>query len=341
VIDPLPPILRLDVRDPEILAEAIRGANLKPCLLNARPAPSRLARVVGPRTCLDFATLGSAMLFSGAMPADCFTLVYVRACPTPGRSFNFGVEHTDGHLGFFPPGGLVDAVTPAGYGNATLTIPTPHFHAVLATAFPDIPETILAHGAGMRVGPREQTRLRALLDRCEAMIWQPGAAPADPPARHHLERELLEAFLAALRSGCRDLVPTPPPRFAARHSRLRQAREFLAAHAHAPVYLDDLCSSLGLSHRGVENLFHDLLGVNPITYLNQHRLHGVRRTLLHATLAPGTVKRAALEWGFLHQGRFAHDYRTLFGETPTATLTRGRVSRANEFQRSNVETVRP
>ena len=310
----------MEVRDSEMLAQAIRGAQLKPCQFSARPALSRLARIVGSRTCLDFATLGPAMLFSGAMPADCFTLIFVRTCPTVGRTFNFGIEHTDGYMGFFPPGGILDAVTPAGYGNVTLTIPAPHFHVALATAFPDIPETILARGAAMRVGPGEQTRLRTLLDRCEAMIWQPGDAPVDPLVRHNLERELLEAFLAALRSGCNDLVPPAAPRLAARHRRLREARDFLAAHTHKPIYLDDLCTALGLSHRGVQNLFQDLLGLNPITYLNHQRLHGARRSLLHAPPGPGAVKRAAYDWGFLHQGRFARDYRTLFGEGPVETL---------------------
>jgi AraC-like DNA-binding protein len=303
-----------------MLAHAIRGAHLTPCQFSARPASSRLARVIGARTCLDFITLGPAMLFSGAMPAECFTLIYVRACPTTGRSFNFGVEHTDGYMGFFPPGGLADAVTPAGYANATLTIPAPCFHAALATAFPDMPETILASGAGMRVGPHEQSRLRALLDLCEAMIWQPGTAPLPPLARQQLDRAVLEGFLAALRSGCGNLVPPPAPRLAARHRRLRQARDFVAAHIHEPIHLDDLCAALSLSHRGAQNLFQDLLGVNPITYLRHQRLHGVRRALRIAPPGPGSVKRAALEWGFLHHGRFAAEYRELFGESPSKTL---------------------
>ena len=219
VSDPLPPITRLKVRDPEMLAQAIRGADLKPCQFSARPAPSQLARVVGSRTCLDFATLGPTMLFSGAMPADCFTLIFVRTCPTAGRTFNFGVEHTDGYMGFFPPGGLLDAVTPAGYGNATLTIPAPHFHAALATAFPDIPETILARGAAMRVGPHEQSRLRALLDRCEAMIWQPAdcsvGTPGPPSPRTRTARSLPRRLAQRVQRSRPDArAPprcTPPP----------------------------------------------------------------------------------------------------------------------------------
>lgn len=320
--DPLPSITRLLVSDPELLSQAILGATLKSCQFSARPAPSQLARVVGSRSCLDLVTLGPAMLFSGAMPADCYTLIYVRTCPTSGRSFNFGMEHADGFIGFFPPGGLLDAVTPAGYGNATLTIPVAHFHAALATAFPDIPGTILARGAAMRVGANEQSRLRVLLDLTEAMAWQDGHAEEEPLARLQFERELLDAFLAALRRGCDDLLPTPAPRVAARHRRLRQAREFLADHAHEPIHLDDLCTALGLSHRGVENLFQDLLGVNPMAYLRHQRLHGVHRALQQTLPTPGAVKHAALEWGFIHHGRFARDYRALFGQGPAETLAR-------------------
>ncbi len=304
-----------------MLSQAIRGADLKPCQFSARPSPSRLARMVGPQACLDFATIGPAVFFSGAMPSDCFTLVYARSCPTVGRNLTFGIEHTEGYMGFFPPGGLLDAVTPAGYGNAALTIPSASFHAALTTAFPDIPENILARGAGMRVGPVEHPYLANLLDQCETMLWYSDEV-AQPLVRQNLERDLLEAFLAALRSGCNNIVPAVLPRLAARHRRLRQARDFLKAHINEPIYLDDVCVALGLSHRGLENLFQDLLGINPITYLNHKRLHGARRSLLHARPGPGVVKRVAYEWGFVHLGRFARDYLALFGEGPSATLTR-------------------
>jgi AraC family ethanolamine operon transcriptional activator len=111
-------------------------------------------------------------------------------------------------------------------------------------------------------------------------------------------------------------------RLAGRHRRLRQARDFLAAHVHEPIYLDDLCAALGLTHRAVENIFHDFLGLSPTAYLRHQRLHGVRRALIRATPAAGAVKRAALEWGFWHQGHFSHDYYALFGEHPAETLRR-------------------
>lgn len=309
---------------PEMLMAAIREARIEPCQLSPQPEPSRIARLTCPSVCLDFATLGPAMHFTGAMAAACYTLVFVLACPEKGRSFNFSMEHTDGYLGFFPPGGTLDATTPQGYANATLTVPSDDFHTALELHFPEIPDTILNSGAGMRIGPAGQARLRGLLARIEQSMWHAPGSIAGISIRQQIERELLAAFLAALRSGCADLISLPSNRIGNRHRHLRQAREYLAAHSRAPLYLEDLCRALGLSPRAVENLFRDFFGITPIAYLRHQRLHGVRRALLHSRPSSGAVKQAALEWGFLHHGHFARDYRQLFGESPTETLARPR-----------------
>ena len=125
------PVVSQQILDPEALAAAIRNANFQPCQLSVRPSPSMLARVMCQGVCLDFASLGPAMLFSGSMPQDCYSLVFVTECPENGHSFNFAVEHTAGYMGFFPPGGMLDAYTPEGYANATLTVPAALFLAAV------------------------------------------------------------------------------------------------------------------------------------------------------------------------------------------------------------------
>jgi len=304
-----------------MLVSAMRDAQLEPCLLNSRPAASRIARLTCPHGCLDFAALGPAVHTTGEMALACYTLVFVLACPAKGLSINFSTAHTDGYMGFFPPGGMLDAVTPEGYSQASLTVPAVEFHAALEQHFPEAPAKVLRGGALMLIGPVAQARLRGLLAHLEEALWHTPELFAGSLIRRQVERELLAGFFSALRSGCADLVKPPSNRVGGRLRRLRQAREFLAAHTHEPIYLDDLCATLGITRRGVEKLFQDLLGLSPITYQRHQRLHGVRRALLHAAPASGAVKNAALRWGFLHQGRFAHDYRSLFGESPSDTLT--------------------
>jgi AraC-like DNA-binding protein len=322
------PPVALQVRGPEKLAAAaaIRGANLETCQLDTQCAGfSQVARVICPQTCLDLATLGPTMLFTGAMPQQYYTLLFVSAGTEKGgieTGYNFkcATEHIDGYMGFFAPGGAVDAITASGYTGGALTVPVEVFHSALARAVPDMPEIILHTGAAMRIGAAEQTRLRRLIAAVEQAIRQPGDLLADELARRHLERDLLHSFLAALRSGC--LVPAPASRVAGRLRKLRQARDYVAAHVAEPISLDELCAAVGLSHRGMENLFQDYLGLGPIAYLRRHRLQIARRALLNAAYAPGVVKQVALESGFWHFGHFAYHYRSLFGESPHETISR-------------------
>ena len=318
----MPTVLTVTGLNPEMLVDAIRDARLEPCVLSQRPVSSELASLLCGKIGLDFARIGPAMQFRGEMARSAYTLVFVMECPEKGRSFNFGVEHADGYLGFFPPGGEVDAMTPKGYVNATLTVPIAEFHAALEHHIPEFPKHLLRSGVGVRVGADEQTRLRDLLAQQERALWYSPALFNEPGMGDRVGSELLVSFMAALRSGCAEWMPPPTNRIGGRFRRLRQAREFLAAHTHEPVYLAHLCAEIGLTSRGVENLFQDLLGVSPMTYLRHQRLHGARRALLEAAPEDGTVKSAALDWGFLHQGHFARDYRTLFGESPAQTLAR-------------------
>ncbi len=312
------------ISDPDLLHAAIRGAHLDPCQLSSGTPPSLLSRVVLPGMCLDLVRLGPAMLFTGQMPKDCYTILFVLACPSPAKAFNFSMDYTAGYVGFWAPGGLLDSSTPEGYVNATLTVPVAAFRSAVAVNWPEIPDPVLASGAGVRVGPVEQAAFRRLLAVVEeAVRFQPESL-ADAFTLRQLQEELLAVFISALRSGWMNGRSAPAPRAGGRMEKMRQARDFIAAHVREPISLNDLCKKLALSRRGVENLFRDLLGVNPLTYLRHQRLHGVRRDLLGTRPAAGVVKEKALDWGFRHLGRFAGDYQELFGEFPNATLARGK-----------------
>ena len=316
------PILTQLVSNPEELVEAIQAANLEPCLLHRASTPSWMARVGCPQVCLDFVRLGSSFLFAGVMPKDCYTLVFVIDCPHKGNSFNFGTEHNDGYMGFFPPGGELDAYTPAGYSNASLTVPAEMFHAAVETSFPEIPERLLKRGAGLRIGRRDQLPLRLLLSAVMNEIEDPASPLVGLKARRELERRLVDGFLVALRAGMDGLNTRVNSRTIKASRHLRQAREFIRESSCGPVQFDALCGELGMSRRGVELMFRKSMGIGPAAYIRHQRLHGVRRALLTAEPHSGAVKELAIHWGFLHMGHFSRNYRELFGECPSETLMR-------------------
>ncbi len=66
--------------------------------------------------------------------------------------------------------------------------------------------------------------------------------------------------------------------------------------------------------------FFDRFGVGPMTYLRQVRLRQVHDALRKASPGSCKVGDMAARWGFFHGSAFAHAYRKMFGELPSATL---------------------
>jgi AraC-like DNA-binding protein len=319
-----PPVIALRGLDPEMLIHAISGAHYEPCLLSSRSLPSEYTRLLLPQTCLDFATIGPALLVTGELAPGCFTLLYPLACPTKGRNFRFRLEHATEYVALFPPGAILDAATPEGYESVAFTVPTAVFHAAAAQHFPEIPETFLERGGAMHIRPIVEARLRDTFTALRTAIVQQPEEISHPAGLAAIEQEVLAEFLAALRDAFEYPTARSAHRRGHRVQRLHRAREYIAAHLHRPIYLGDLCAEVGLTHRGMENLFREELGISPFAYLRHQRLHGVRRALLHTPAGPGVIKRVALESGYWHLGRFAKEYRQLFGESPRQTLARPR-----------------
>ena len=316
----------LRVADPEGLVGAIRGGDLEPMVLGGHGRESALSRVMLPGSCLDHAEIGPSMWFRGAMPTDCYTMVYVMACPEEGHSFNFNSRHRDRCLGLFAPGEALEATTPAGYRQATLTIHRKTFLEAAERLYPEIPGNLFARGRA--IFPRHDVCRAAsglLAATAETLRWEPDTL-AHGSALGALENELHEHFFDLLRHDQGEGGSPLNPGMTRRYQRLNRVREFVREHGHRRILLSELCAVSGLSRRGLEYLFQDLLGVRVSVFLLQSRLHGVRRELLAAPPAHGQVKECALNWGFWHLGRFASEYHALFGERPSDTLGRNRSS---------------
>jgi AraC-like DNA-binding protein len=114
-----------------------------------------------------------------------------------------------------------------------------------------------------------------------------------------------------------------------RHCGARQrivhgAEEYLCANPVRPVYSDELCTALGVSHTLLHQAFVLTFGISPHRYLKMRRLSMVRAALLSCSGPWHSVKAAALSHGFWHLGQFARDYRAMYGELPSETLARVR-----------------
>lgn len=114
---------------------------------------------------------------------------------------------------------------------------------------------------------------------------------------------------------------TPEP--SGRSAIVARARTFIASNCQEPISVQDLARTLDISTRTLEYSFQEVLDTTPASYIKIVRLHEARRAIRRS--APqDTVTNIAATWGFWHFGRFASDYRKLFGELPSETRTQRR-----------------
>jgi transcriptional regulator GlxA family with amidase domain len=94
------------------------------------------------------------------------------------------------------------------------------------------------------------------------------------------------------------------------------------ARANFGLRIGDLCRIAGVNRRTLSRAFRATHGATPHRYLHGLRLAEARRALLSMPPTNQTITQVALGFGFLELGRFAADYRTAFGESPSETLRR-------------------
>ena len=114
--------------------------------------------------------------------------------------------------------------------------------------------------------------------------------------------------------------PAKTPSYPHRKRVVDCTRQFLDHHLDEAVTVTQLCEKANVSRRTLQYSFESILGISPIQYLRVSRLNGVRRALVKADKSQ-SVSDIAAQWGFWHLSQFAQDYKQLFGETPSKTLT--------------------
>jgi transcriptional regulator GlxA family with amidase domain len=94
-------------------------------------------------------------------------------------------------------------------------------------------------------------------------------------------------------------------------------------NAGSPITVSDVADHLGISLRSLQVGFRQWRETTPTAFLRRVRLQLVRDELLRSG-REANVTTVALRHCFSHLGRFSAQYRSAFGEDPSATLRRGR-----------------
>lgn len=281
--------------------------------------PSRVRQIQSHgKWALDLAEFNCAFRASGGMDRGSVAIVAVeRAC----ESTICGIPLKDDMIVALPAGTTVTATVQPGLSYAGAVIPTEIWMEIQALAAMMVVEQPADHPSAVRLTASDAQRFRCQM---ESMVDRLGAAANDSGLPEHLPLALLE-YLGGIADSFANAGGHNSERYRSTSRYLRQAwaaEDFIRAHIREDMPIIRLCKEIGVSRRQLEYAFRTAFAVSPLEFIRALRLNEARRLLTTGGLTGLSVTRIAMEVGITHLGRFAANYRLLFGESPKETLQR-------------------
>lgn len=249
-----------------------------------------------------FHQLGSAppgMLTFGILDV-CLPGMTWRSKPTPG-----------GTLANFNLGGEFDCVTDAGFVAYGVSISVDVLQGLAEQMGISTPVESLVRNHESWLSPNTRSLGRAL----RSIFRRTLDFGSGDLAEHSefINEELGSRILEELSRDSLSLVPIEP---ANRVRILKKAMEILNDKHQLPISVANLCARVGTSSSSLNRIFLTEFGVSPKKYIRARTLSAVRDELASGSTEK-TIVNIANAWGFWHMGQFAHDFRMMFGESPS------------------------
>jgi AraC-like DNA-binding protein len=222
-------------------------------------------------------------------------------------------------FGIYGPGGRLYQWSRGASNFGLISVPTEYLTAQLkALAGPQF--TLPPADSVLHPSRSAAARLRQLHWRvCQLAKDKPGIFSCEKVI-NGLESDLLCALANCLTSKAYQRVR----KTRRRHKNIiNRFVDTLAAYRDRPLLTAEICSAIGVSERLLRACCAEFLGISAGKYMRVQRINLVR-VALNSSDGNASVASIARRYGFTELGRFAVDYRTIFGERPSATLRRAR-----------------
>lgn len=247
-----------------------------------------------------------------ALPPAGFRAFGVLAGPQRSAKIGTRVLESESLLYVDPYYGL-DAVVEPGFRGFTMAYSEERLRQVAqALELPDPVQAGAGEGTERRPDPLSLAAIRSAV-HCAISASRTGSNPdaITEMLDSDLPRLILQAWYGAPAVGHNSV--------ANRARVVAVAMEYLHHFGRDALTVEQLGSHCACSISTLERAFVEHFGVSPKRYLSLYRMSGVRRTLLELG-REYTIAEIANNWGFWHLGKFAADYRKLFGELPSRTV---------------------
>jgi len=189
----------------------------------------------------------------------------------------------------------------------------------------DLPRLMREVKSVEMIAPQLITRLQCIL--ADGMCYMSKTLDAGQLRNmwHHFEDDLMAICVQALAQAQQNRNHHCDCRV--HHHIVARVRELTLEHVGCPLTIGELCTDLHISRRTLNHAFARVLGITPVAYMRNVRLHRVRKELQSIPEHVSSIADLAGRLGFWHMSLFSRYYRELFGERPTETWMRARQAR--------------
>lgn len=311
-----PTIETLSIRGIEAMQEGVKGACVEPVQLKPGLVSGRLTFADTGAGVLTFGEVSGDIRLRGPLSEETLTLGVLTK--VTGVTSQWGQQTHEGDFGIFPANVEHEAVYSADTNYLTATLPVDDLNNWTEGYPSPIKKGVWTTGSMYRTDP---TQMGRLLDRGRAVVSKVQNEPSIlsfPAALAAMMDEFVGAFCESIgKAG--SFTDVISDRCSAPHALVRRAEDFCLAQEGAHARIGDICNQLSVSERTLRRAFISVVGLPPTVYLRNLRLTRVRRQLLENRELQLRVSDIAMQNGFWELGRFAADYRKLFGELPSQT----------------------
>jgi AraC-like DNA-binding protein len=296
--------------EPERMEEIIRGGRFEHYILSRSECEVRHESWECDGFSVDTASYSFAARACGVFAQDriCFGYISGFKEPTWINGFECGLEA----IQIYPPGCEINYRASPGCAWVAIEVDEQRIQRVARERLGHELDLPSVHASNLLV-PRAG---REVLERMVEISLRKTSAS------HAMIEPIIGTIVELLAHSQSDRLQTLSRRWRHRESLLSKAEGYLRGNLGRPFDCKGLAAAVGATERSVQKHFLEAYGMTPGQWARCLALHHARKRLLLTDPTRFTVEGIAHELGFRHMGRFAGHYENLFGEYPSATLSR-------------------
>ncbi|MDH3999036.1 MAG: helix-turn-helix domain-containing protein [Desulfuromonadales bacterium] len=309
----------LPIFDSDMMIESVQGCNFVHRQLHKGAFYGKLYSLKLPRACIDYGSYNLDVAVRGETSKKSYLVGMLLGVVQEARFFKAKVD--SGDLLFASPGSKLDVLHGIQPWWCFISFDKETFEDACRKR---IEGQTFAQYAQQRAIINSNPATIRLVQLARYILFvcrQKQLCAGQLQARQRLANDLLESCIDTIFGRHYSLVIEKTTK---RAQLVELAEEYLYGIDANQVKVSELAHNLSVSIRTLEYAFKEVFGITPKRYLMIRRLNFVRQKLLREPNK--TITHHATQHGFWHMAQFSADYKDFFGEAPSETLKKIKVS---------------